>query len=381
MKIFLGQMIRKRENTEKRHNMKTKKKDSSKQIKKKKNVMVITTIYVLCFSVIAGIFAYTRINKYERGVLEVCATQQDAYVQLVLDQINLKSNRDDEQIINDILGTMNSSSNKYWTFSKNQSILFIKDVLETNRYKGVTTSTYYDSESAARFLDNLQADKVTHDFIEINDNEYVASGVTFEYKNQSYKLCLLTGKGAILDNNSYMQIKIQMQTYVMILLFVLIITAMYLAHTLRKMQFKLASSENTITQLNSMVSKMNDKLIEKDFYDTRNNVWNSSAIMPFLDKLIARDVYPVTFMHISCSDNTEREKFIARANYILDKNVLRFTYDDRDVVLIFVGMNRKHSRHSIQLLMEDSMQIMYAMTIKKKDDVDKLRIKYDETQE
>ena len=97
-----------------------------KKNKKPKNVLVITTIYVICFSVIAGAFAYTRINKYEEGVLEVCATQQDAYVQLVLDQINLKSNRDDEQIINDILGTMNSSSNKYWTFSKNQSILFVK---------------------------------------------------------------------------------------------------------------------------------------------------------------------------------------------------------------------------------------------------------------
>lgn len=159
----------------------------------------------------------------------------------------------------------------------------------------------------------------------------------------------------------------------------LIITAMYLAHSLRKMQKKYAASQNTIAQLNGMVSKMNNKLLEKDFYDTRNNVWSSSAIMPFLDKLIARDAYPVTFMHIACVDNSEREKFIARANYILDKNVLRFTYDDRDVVLIFVGMNRRHSRLSIQLLMEESMQIMYAMTIKKKDDVDKLRIKYDET--
>lgn len=379
MKIFLVKMMRKRENTEKRHNMKTKKKESGKQIKKNKNVMIITTIYVLCFSIIAGIFAYTRINQYERGVLEVCATQQDAYVQLVLDQINLKNNSDDEQIINDILGTMNSSSNKYWTFSKNQSILFIKDVLETNRYKGVTTATYYDSESAARFLNSLQNDKVTHDFIEINNNKYVASGVAFEYKNQTYKLCLLTGKGAILDNNSYLQIKIQMQTYVIILLFVLIITAMYLAHSLRKMQKKYEGSQDTIAQLNGMVSKMNNKLLEKDFHDTRNNVWSSSAIMPFLDKLIARDAYPVTFMHIACVDNSEREKFIARANYILDKNVLRFTYDDRDVVLIFVGMNRRHSRLSIQLLMEESMQIMYAMTIKKKDDVDKLRIKYDET--
>ena len=35
-----------------------------KKNKKPKNVLVITTIYVICFSVIAGAFAYTRINKY-----------------------------------------------------------------------------------------------------------------------------------------------------------------------------------------------------------------------------------------------------------------------------------------------------------------------------
>ena len=46
MKIFLVKKMKKRENTEKRHNMKTKKKESGKQIKKNKNVMIITTIYV-----------------------------------------------------------------------------------------------------------------------------------------------------------------------------------------------------------------------------------------------------------------------------------------------------------------------------------------------
>lgn len=50
-----------------------------------------------------------------------------------------------------------------------------------------------------------------------------------------------------------------------------------------------------------------------------NNVWDNTAIMPFLDKLVARDIYPVTFMHIACADNNERAKFIARANYILVK--------------------------------------------------------------
>ena len=339
-----------------------------KKNKKPKNVLVITTIYVICFSVIAGVFAYTRINKYEEGVLEVCATQQDAYVQLVLDQINLKSNRDDEQIINDILGTMNSSSNKYWTFSKNQSILFVKDVLETNRYKGVTTATYYESESAAAFLNNLQTDKVTHDYIDINGSSYVASGVAFEYKNQSYKLCLLTGRSAIMDNNSYLQIKIQMETYVVALLLVLIVTAMLLAHSMRKLQKKLNDSEDTVAQLNQMITKMNKKLLEKDLHDTRNNVWDKEAIMPFMYKIIKRD--------ISCMNMQERDKFVARANYILDKNVLRFIYDDTDVVLVFIGINKRHARQNLQLLVDNGTEIAFAYSVRGKADVDRLGIKY-----
>ena len=306
----------------------------------------------------------------------MCATQQDAYVQLVLDQINLKSNRDDEQIINDILKTMNSSSNKYWTFSKNQSMLFVKDVLETNRYKGVTTATYYESESAAAFLNNLQTDKVTHDYIDINGSSYVASGVAFEYKNQSYKLCLLTGRSAIMDNNSYLQIKIQMETYVVVLLCVLIITSMFLAHSMRKVQKKLKDSEDTAAQLNKMITKMNKKLLEKDLHDTRNNVWDKTAIMPFMYKIVKRDVYPVTFMHVSCVSMQERDKFLARANYILDKNVLRFIYDDTDLVLVFIGINKRHAKQNIQLLVDNGTTVPFVFSVKGKSDADLLGNKY-----
>ena len=62
---------------------------------------------------------------------------------------------------------------------------------------------------------------------------------------------------------------------------------------------------------------------------------------------------------------------------LLSKFIMRFTYEDNDIVLIFVGMNRKHSKQSLQLLMENSMQIMYAITIKSKADADKLRVKYE----
>ena len=167
-------------------------------------VLIITSICSICFAIIAGLFAFMQIGRYENGILEVCAEQQDAYVQLVLDQINLKDNRDDEQIIKDILGAMDASSNRYWTFSKDQSMLFVKDVTETNKYKGVNTATYYISDSAKEFLNNLSVNNVIHSYIEINDNRYIASGVMFEYKGDAYRLCLLTEKDVLLDNNAYL---------------------------------------------------------------------------------------------------------------------------------------------------------------------------------
>ena len=62
-------------------------------------VLIITTICVICVAVIAGFTAHIELQRYEDGILDVCATQQDAYVQLVLDKINLKDNRNDEKNI------------------------------------------------------------------------------------------------------------------------------------------------------------------------------------------------------------------------------------------------------------------------------------------
>ena len=93
--------------------------NSSNKKPGKHPILIITTICVVIAAAACGWLSYIQINRYEKGILEVCATQQDSYVQLVLDQINLKENRDDQDIINDILKTMGASSNKYWVLSRN----------------------------------------------------------------------------------------------------------------------------------------------------------------------------------------------------------------------------------------------------------------------
>ena len=83
------------------------------------NIKVISVLIVVAATGL-GALGVHQAQEYERSTLAIYAEQQDAYVQLVLDQINLKDNRNDEQIIKEILETMDASSNHYWTFSKDQ---------------------------------------------------------------------------------------------------------------------------------------------------------------------------------------------------------------------------------------------------------------------
>lgn len=321
-------------------------------------VLIITSICSICFAIIAGLFAFMQIGRYENGILEVCAEQQDAYVQLVLDQINLKDNRDDEQIIKDILGAMDASSNRYWTFSKDQSMLFVKDVTETNKYKGVNTATYYISDSAKEFLNNLSVNNVIHSYIEINDNRYIASGVMFEYKGDAYRLCLLTEKDVLLDNNAYLGVRTQMQTFVVVILLLLVVVPMLFAHFVRKMQFNTDKLNESLLTINTIMSKMSQKLTESDLHDTRNNMWHENVLKQFFEKIKKRNVYPVTAIHIGCRDKNMRDEFIAKAHYILDKNVLRFEYKDSDVILIFIKINEESALKSVDLLTSEDVKIL-----------------------
>ena len=44
-------------------------------------------------------------------------------------------------MIEKVLSSLDASSNKYWTLSENQELLFVKDVTETNKYKGFRENT------------------------------------------------------------------------------------------------------------------------------------------------------------------------------------------------------------------------------------------------
>lgn len=320
----------------------------------------------LLLGLAVGVVGWIFIGRFEDGVLQVAAEQQDAYVQLVLDQINLKENRDDEDIISGILSSLDASANKYWTFSRDEAMLFVKDVLETSKYRGFTTATYYVSDSARGFLDGLQRNRVTHSIIQIQEKTYVASGVIFLYNDSEYRLCLLTNREVVLDNNDFLQGKVNVGISFLIAVFIMVVGTMWFSRRMGIYYQRLQEKEATITELTQNVSNLNKKLMVRTTYDTKRTLFQESMIRDFLRRIQAKGIQPVTLAVVKCA---RERSFLDQSQILLDRGVLRFQLegnaellDGADVagkiLLVFVRCDHDNAMFSLNFLMSIQTQIL-----------------------
>lgn len=330
---------------------------TGKKEKKQHSIMVQTTAVVLCFVLVMTVFGFWLFHRMEQGVLEVCALQQDAYVQLVVDQINLKDNRNNEEIVTDILNTLDSSSNKYWTFSQDQAMLFVKDVLETNKYKGFTTATYYNSDSAKAFLDSLTVNRVKHAQITLDDKEYLASGVQFTYGGMKYKMCLLTNKSVFLDNNSFLEAETELGLILAVTLIIIMVVSLGMASRIRKLQIENEGKAKVILQQNEGLVALNAKLSDRNLHDSHNNLWKPSMLHGFLEKMVEREIEPVTLMRVSCVKEKSLQRILDRSLYMLDNNVLRFKIDKNVLVFVFVQIEPDMAKSDMNIVLPKDAKI------------------------
>ena len=113
---------------------------------KKNRIFKKVSIAMIIFSIVLSGVVLFQLKIYNNSVLEIYARQQDQYIKLVLDQINIRESESDvdEKSIKEILGSIDNSEKEYWTLSKKDSIVFVKDVTETDQYRGFSTaSTMY----------------------------------------------------------------------------------------------------------------------------------------------------------------------------------------------------------------------------------------------
>lgn len=297
----------------------------------------IVTVLSLLFILAVGALAWRQLSSYEQGILDVYANQQDGYVQLVLEQIWLTEKRGgSEGQIEEILGTLDASSNRYWTLSRQSSLIFVKDVMETNRYQGFTTASYYQTISAQDFVSTLELDRVTHSTIQINDHPYIASGVRFTFWGESYRVCLLTNADTILDHNAYLTAKIDLITLALIALatFVLAIEALsYLAGKYRKLYF---NEYDTAKSLRSQTERLNLALHKEELYDSRRTAYTAKALPLLWQKLEDKDPWPLTFLILRCSGPEAQQQFLRFTQFQKSAQVLRAFLDDTHILLVLL---------------------------------------------
>lgn len=314
-------------------------------------------VVVLLFSLLMGYLGWQQLYRYEQGILSVYAKQQDGYVQLVLDQINLQKNREDEEIVTNILGTLDTSNSHYWTLSEKNSLIFVKDVLETNRYKGFTTETYYASESANKFLQGLQENRVTHGTIQINAKNYVASGVKFSYNGKEYHMCLLTGADSILDQNDYLSAKITLSLIAMLILAFMVIGGIIIAMLAEKWYRRYEHMGIENRELAATVEQLNHELTKDSMYHTQYMAFRAEALPRLLSKMEEKDVWPLEILLVKCPEGRHRRFFFAEAQVLFDEKTVRVILDDTYLLLLsmqYVG-EREESRGRLMRQMEGEL--------------------------
>ncbi len=301
----------------------------SKKSGRKRKYISVTLVLIVMSIIVAGLCALTffEMKRYEDGIIDVCATQQDSYVQLVIDQINLKENRTDQEIIENILSTLDSSSNRYWTFSKEQTMLYVKDALETNRYQSLTADSYYRSDSATSFIDNLMVNKVIHERIELDGKDYIASGALFNYGDEEYRICLLTNTGVLLDNNKFLGSKMELIIIFIVVYSLIFIMPIGITIFNNIMQKKLFETNEELATVNTSVEKLNEKLPTNEIYDNRKNLFQLNTVTLFLEEYKElRPAFPISFIAVKYGEKETVSRFFGRNCVAFGKKDIRF-YD------------------------------------------------------
>lgn len=321
----------------------------------------------LLFAGLVGFLAWLQLANYEAGVMDVYALQQDGYVQLVLDQINLNKDRSSEAIIRDILGTLDASSNQYWTLSEKDALMFVKDVMETNRYKGYTTATYFISDSASAFIDALQMDRVTHGTVQIGAHQFVASGVQFEYNGSQYAMCLLTNAEIVLAQNSYLGAKINICVLALLSLVIFVVAMIALSQRIRKWQKRYDEEAESNEELREVVSRLNDRLSYNVLYDPQKTIFYSKALLPLLNKLEEREPWPLSFVILKYDNRECANRFLQASQLSMGYRALKFLMErDRRIVLVIPRSQEKGAKEAVSAALSPGIRVEKRLTLKER---------------
>ena len=284
-------------------------------MKHKFNFFILTVIVVF-FAMAADVFIVYQLNNYETRFLEIYGGEQDGYVKIILEQINRLDNEGTDEDITDIISSLDSTASRYWTLSKGDSILFVKSVTETNRYKGFHDGTYYATETASAFMNSLGVNQVGHRIIYLDNDRFIASGMIFEWQGEQYRICLLTYDRVILEDNVLLECRNAIIIILSIVLALLIILSMIMSKRITRQSLYIDRQEERVVWQNQQIELLDEQLKREYAFSASKHVFKSSVLDEFLETL-----EPESYLYYKLSDiRTVYEGF---EDYLADKYITK----------------------------------------------------------
>lgn len=303
------------------------------------------TIVMVVLVALLGAGAFAQMRDIERGLLSVTADQQDQYVSLVVRQINLKDNRNDRQMVEQILGSIDGSSSQYWTFTRDGTVLFVKDVNETNKYKGLPTSQFFSEGAAADFYNSLSTDQVQHAYVNVEGQDYIASGQAFDYRDSTYRLVLLTNESVVLDNNQILGARSRLGALLGIEAALLLFTGVWLARQRDRVNRQRQTAQDETARLTQVTEKLNAYIARERTYDAAHQLWNVSELGRFEQSLAKR--HQRAWLATVTLSGAARAAFVDRLGVMLGQDVVRFADGDDRVLVLFLRASEQEARESL----------------------------------
>lgn len=309
-------------------------------------VAAVTVIMIVVAAVLAAL-SYAQVKDVERGTVEAVAVQQDGYLELVLGQIALNQDSPDEEIIQNILSTLDGNKGSYWTFSKGQTMLFVKDATETSRYRSLTADSYFSTQSGAEFLAGLSTDDVVHSVIDINGTQYVASGALFDYGGETCRLCLLTNRDILLESNAMLGARSRLLVLMLCMLAIMVAVPIGAAVNAARARNKLFAAQAQLVEQEDALQKAERRHSLLDSFQVEERVWRADMLPKFEERARERGV-SCAQMSVECRNQEARAKLLAYLGMHTDKRVLMFEAGPNEVTLLMVNGSREELEDALR---------------------------------
>lgn len=218
--------------------------------------ITLTVLFSVIMMIAFVTYSIYQLSDYEKGMTEIFAEEQDGYVALVAEEARRGSPV--LESAEKAVGILDSSNKQYWTMDNKDTILYIKNVTESNAYRDVEPEKYYHSKSARKFLKSISDTYITHSTIEIDGKKYIASGTLVKTPKQSIRLILLSDYKILFSNNDYLSKKIYLQISIMVVASVFIVTLIFMAILIRNAKNRQDAAEKESIELRKKIEEISN---------------------------------------------------------------------------------------------------------------------------